>query len=128
MSQFWDYKSIYMSLVNLMVSIKKSKKPLKNIKIRLRKRFDSGRRHRSQPARLYPRWSVETFTSCARVAHPAPFFPRQTVEAALSSCARVGDSVCSNPRDSIDWLSSTMREREPASLHPASRCRLASSS
>ncbi|KAF2611380.1 hypothetical protein F2Q70_00010888 [Brassica cretica] len=88
----------------------------------------AGRRHRSQPARLYPRWSVETFTSCARVARPALFFPRQTVEAALSSCARVGDSVCSNPRDSIYWLSSTTRVREPASLHPASRCRLASSS
>ena len=28
----WDYKSIYMSLVNLMVSIKKSKKPLKTLK------------------------------------------------------------------------------------------------
>lgn len=29
---FWDYKSIYMSFVNLMVSIKKSKKPLKILK------------------------------------------------------------------------------------------------
>ena len=28
----WDYKSIYMSLVNLMVSIQKSKNPLKTLK------------------------------------------------------------------------------------------------
>ncbi|KAF2543182.1 hypothetical protein F2Q68_00032042 [Brassica cretica] len=51
-----------MSLENLMVSIKKSKKPFKNIKIRLRINLDSGTDDRIQPASLSP---------CRTVATPA---------------------------------------------------------
>ncbi|KAF3600534.1 hypothetical protein F2Q69_00035108 [Brassica cretica] len=71
-SQLWDYKSIYMSLVNIMVSIKKYKKPLKNIKIRLKISFDSSRNGRAQPASANPhRIVVEDTPSCVRVGDPA---------------------------------------------------------
>ena len=58
-----------------MVSIKKSKKPFKNIKIRLRISFDPGWNHQLQPESLSPRWTVELLRfiragRLSRVSHP----------------------------------------------------------
>ncbi|KAF3579767.1 hypothetical protein DY000_02031957 [Brassica cretica] len=102
-----------MSLENLMVSIKKSKKLFKNIKIRLRINLDSSRDDRIQPASLSPRRTVVTTADHAsgysipcrrlRVIHGRFLFdnagkgthvatPRVAVSSRFSNFARAGTS------------------------------------
>ncbi|KAF3597135.1 hypothetical protein DY000_02021225 [Brassica cretica] len=137
-----------MSLENLMVSIKNSKKPFRNIKVRLRINLDSGRDDRIQPASLSPRRTVVTPSDHAskysiprrrpRVIHGRFLFdnvgkgtcvatPCVAVSSRFSNFVRAGTaSRVVVPACSMDGFSSTTRLREPALLHPASRCRLSS--
>ena len=118
-----------MSLVNLMVSIKKCKKPFKNIKIRLRQRSDLGRNHRRQPELVSPRWTVEQLCfmragNGTRGLHPesrrrdfflfvragsAPRVSRPRVE--TSSCVRVHDPASLQPASS-SFISSVVVSHE----------------
>ena len=88
-----------------MVSIKKSKKSFKNIKIRLRISLDSGNSRWSQPARPYPRDSVVERSLHARGCDsPRELNPRQTIDDTPSSYARVWLPALLNPREIVEQL------------------------
>ena len=88
-----------MSLVNLIVSIKKSKKPFKNIKIWLRQRRDSGRNYGLQPELVTRVGRRAAPTSRARVRLPASPTPSRDIVTSSSSSERVRNSESLIPRE-----------------------------
>ena len=90
-SQLWNLQSIYMSLVNLMVSIKKYKKPFKNTKIRPAENVTRVEVGSPNPRWVVlgrprgssnPRWSTRAGSS-ARVVQPTLVYPRQLPSSSL---------------------------------------------
>ena len=93
-----------MYLENLMIYLKKSKKPFKNIKIRLRKICDPVEIANSKPSHIPRVGSPRDSTPCERVRLPASFSPSRDV--ASSSWRACGFTVprASNPRRRVHLL------------------------